>query len=87
MEQRKSGWNPATLTFGTYVISRHCHHTPAFLHYSGEKYPLLGRLLFSVALLTIFKIYRGDKKAQKITVGYLQLNTNMWLICIRKTNI
>lgn len=52
----------ATQTFGTYIISRHCHHTPAFLHYRGEKYPLLECLLFGTVLLTIFKTYRGKKK-------------------------
>lgn len=58
LSREKSRWNPATLTFGTYIISCHCHHTPAFLHYRDEKYPLLGCLLLNVALLTIFKTYR-----------------------------
>ena len=58
-----------SVTLGTYIIGRDCHHTPAFLHYRGEKQPLSGCLLFRAALLSIFKTYREKRHTKKEQLG------------------
>ena len=60
-----------SMAFGTYIISRHRHHTPAFLHYTGEKQPLSGCLLFRAALLSIFKTYREKRHTKKEQLSIL----------------